>query len=81
MFDAYAWPTYSFLRAPTDFQHHHSMGNKIVSAKKAKALSSSELRKKKKERMGTSRHALYCPPISDLCIVHSPQEARSAFGR
>jgi len=35
-----------------------AMGNKIVSAKKAKALSSSELRKKKKERMARKKMGL-----------------------
>ena len=34
------------------------MGNKIVSAKKQKALTSSELRKKKKERMARKKLGL-----------------------
>ncbi|ORY75330.1 hypothetical protein BCR35DRAFT_306300, partial [Leucosporidium creatinivorum] len=35
-----------------------AMGNKVVAVKKAKALSSSELRKKKKERMARKKAGL-----------------------
>lgn len=52
----------------------NSMGNKIVANKKAKALSSSELRKKKKERMGEFLLALRSRNMLTLAYPPSSQE-------
>lgn len=46
-----------------------AMGNKIVSTKKAKKLTSAELRKKKKERMARRKRGEEVRFLSIFCLV------------
>ena len=52
-----------------------AMGNKIVQAKKSKAATSSELRKKKKERMGMSLYRIEPCRIADPSLSSARKKA------